>query len=523
MAGVHGRAEGPPPDHPSSPTNEVVATAMRGLFGRDSIYMVLWVAQLVGAAAVTPVATRVLRIDQYGNVASATAVMQVLFVVAGCGLQVVIQRKFAESGGIRAARGLLTVSLLVAVGVTAVAVAAGPLWSARIGFSSFDGPVRLAVLWAGASAVTASCLGLLRSQDRLRAFSTVSLLQSVVAEVTSLLLVAVVSPTAEMFIAGQLLVQVLAAGLGLLLTRPRMLGRSDLPLMRSGLAFALPLVPATLSALVLVAADRLMINAHLGEDATARYQVAYNVGSLPILVIGALDSTWLPRIFSVHDGAQRDAVLDASRDALYRLLAPVLVGFSLGAPLVLRLWAPPEFQTDKLLLVTTLVVLSAVPYAAALSVRRGLLARGATAGVALAAMLAAALNVGLNLVLIPARGLSGAAVAALAAFTLQYLVLRVWAYRAGRRARRLGSLLQVTVGSGLALAGLLLPVSPTGLVVRVLLGCVCLLWLAVALHRITPFRRRAGNLTAPPRTFREGESLPHAVPAVPPQPEDLSR
>jgi O-antigen/teichoic acid export membrane protein len=484
-----------PPDVPpgTSSTHELQATvdhAMRGLFGRDSVYMLLWVLQLLGAAAVTPVLTRVLGADEFGGVASANALMQVLFEIAGCGLGVAIHRRYADRGGLAAATGLLTVSIAVAALVTGVVVGTGHLWSVPLGFTDFGGAVRLAVPWAGLSAVTTSCLGLLRSQDRLLAFTSVNLLQSVVAEGASLALVLTVRRTAEMFVLGQVLAQLLALALALSLVRPRRLRRRDLPLVRSGLVFGLPLVPVLLGGLLLDAADRLMVHGYLGSEAVGRYQVAYNVGSIPMFVLAALDIMWLPRIFAVRDDEHRAAVLTASREALYRLLAPVMVGLSLASPLVLRLWAPEQFRTEDLLLVTAVIIISAFPYTAALSTTRGLLARSATGTVAVATVIAALANIGLNVVLIPAHGLTGAAVATLSAFTLRHVLLLTWASRGRRLGLRLTSgFVQTTVASGLALASVLLPVSSGGLTLRAALSLICLMWLGLVLSKVAGPRR----------------------------------
>jgi O-antigen/teichoic acid export membrane protein len=267
------------------------------------------------------------------------------------------------------------------------------------------------------------------------------------------------------------------------------LRRRDLTLLRDGMVFALPLVPAMFGVYLLNSADRLIIQGMLGAEPLARYQVAYNIGSLPILVLLALDNVWLPRIFAVEDDEHRGAVLAASRDALYKLLAPAMVALSLGSPLLLRLWAPPEFRTDQLLLVTAVVIVSAVPYAAALSVTRGLLARNATGTVATATVVAALANVVLNFALIPGLGLTGAALATLAAFALQHLLLLLRDRRSHRLNRRPGSgLVQTAVSVCLALLAVALPVTPGGLALRCVLAIACIPWFALVVHRIRPMR-----------------------------------
>src|SRR4051794_6894905 len=174
-----------------------------------------------------------------------------------------------------------------------------------------------------------------------------------------------------------------------------------------------------------------MVQSALGQEAVARYQVAYNIGSLPMLVLGALTTVWLPRFFAVTNHDERRAVVAASRAALQRLLTPVIVGMAVGSPIVLRLWAPPRFRPVELMLVTTIIIVTAVPFTALQSVTRDLLARSATKAVAGTPLAAAAVNIGLNVVLIPAFGINGAAGGALFAYSAPPRPLRLAAGRGG--------------------------------------------------------------------------------------------
>jgi O-antigen/teichoic acid export membrane protein len=457
--------------------DERVARAVRGFFGRDSLYMVVWALQVIGAALLTPVITRVMGAAEFGGVAAANAVMQVVFVVAGAGLSMAIQRRYAGADGATAARRLLTFALLAALAITLVVDGTGPLWSPHLGFGGYHGAVRLAVLWAGVSAVTNSALALLRSHDRLLVFSSVSLLQSVVAEAASLALVAAVRPTASMFLLGQLLAQVLALALALASVRPASLRRSDGELVAAALRFGVPLVPAVLGTFVLAAADRFIVQAQLGATAVARYQVAYNIGAMPVLLIGLLNTAWLPRIFAVSDHAERGAVLAAGRDTLYRLLIPVVVGLSVGSPIVLRIWAPPEYRPDDLLVVTAVVIVAVLPYTAGLTASRALLAEGRTARIAVATLVAAVANIVLNLALVPPYGLVGSALATLLAYAgLQQLLARTGGQTVARTPPVLVAGLVLA-----ALAALLapaLPTSPGFLVLRALVVLACAGWFA---------------------------------------------
>jgi O-antigen/teichoic acid export membrane protein len=466
--------------------DRAVAHALSGLFGRDSLYMVVWVIQLLCAALLTPVITRVMGAAQFGGVAAATAVMQVLFVIAGIGLATAIQRQYAGRGGPEHARTLLTVALVAAAIVTALVDATGAIWGPWLGFGSYSGAVRLAVVWAGVSAVTNSSLALLRSKDRLLAFSCVSLMQSVVAAAASLSLVAFVHPTATAFIFGQLLTQVLALGLAFVWVRPARLRRADARMVRSALAYALPLVPAVLGTFVLSGSDRLIVQAQMGAVEVARYQVAYNIGSIPLLLVSVLNLAWLPRIFALEDTRERPAVLAASRDALYALLVPVVIGLSVGAPLLLRVWAPARYRPDDLLMVTALVVITVLPYTGTTASTRSLLARGQTRWIALSTLVAAVANVALNLVLVPAYGLSGAALSTfLAYFVLQRLLDARVPAAVNSRPGSTRLLLGLAAAGGAALLAAGLPTSPAFLVVRAVGVLATLAWFGSQLRSLT--------------------------------------
>ena len=398
-----------------------VAGALRALFGRDVVYVVLWAVQLVAAALVTPIVTRLLDVDAYGLVVTANSVMQILFLVFGLGLAQALQREYARNDDHRAAERLVAVGLVAATVGTMCGLLLAPWAAAALGIQA--APLQLAVVWAGLSAATNTGLALLRSQDRLVPFAFVSLFQSVVAEAISLLLVAFVADTATMFILGQAGAQVIALVGAIWLGGVSRLRRDDRGLVRRALRFGVPLVPAMLSVFVLDTSDRLLITALQGPGAVARYQVAYNVGALPMLLLGLLNTSWMPRIFTFTDHTRRAAVLAASRDVLYRLLVPTLVGMAAGAPLVLRLWAPSSYDPDDLLLVNAVVLLCAVPFAAGLSWTRALMAAGSTKFLALAQGGAAVVNVLLNLLLLPWLGLVGAALSTLVAFVVLTLVL----------------------------------------------------------------------------------------------------
>jgi O-antigen/teichoic acid export membrane protein len=463
------------------------------MFGRDALYMVLWAVQLLCAAGLTPLITRLLGATEFGVVASANAVMQVMFLMAGFGLYAAVQRQYERPGGKADAPRLLTAVIVLATLLAVVAVSTEHLWIGPLGLSSESTALRLAVLWGGSSAVTAASLALLRSQDRLRAFALVSLVQSVVAEAVSLALIAGDHATGRGFLLGQVLVQGMAMLLGLALAPPRAVGARHFAMVWSALRFSLPLVPAVLGTFVLSMADRLVVQGALGLEAVARYQVAYNAASVPLLLLSLLYSNWLPRFFALPDGAERAAVIAAGRDVLYRLLVPLMAGFAIGGPVLLRLWAPPSYRPETLSWVLLIVVVATVPFAAQLALAQAMTVQGRTMAIAATTVAAAAVNLVLNLWWVPVWGLNGSAAATLASYLLLAAILAGCTRRTTPMPRAsVGVWVRLGVALLVATAATTLPATGAAFWIRIPLALAAAGWF---LSRVAALRSRPGRHT----------------------------
>ena len=452
-----------------------VALTVRGMFGRDASYLFLWLVNLGLAAVFTPVSTRLLGPSRFGLVASSIAIMQVLVAIASVSLQNAVQRRYAAPAGERDARRLVTLAIAISLATFALADFTGPAWSSALGLGPYPLAVRYAVGWASLTAISNAALGLLRSRDQLGPFAAVSLMQSVLAEGLSLTFVLLIHRTAANYVLGQLVAQAAAVTLALAVARPLRLRGRDLGVVGDALQFALPLVPATLAAFVLDASDRLVVQHYLGFASVARYAVACNIGSIPILALGALNTVWMPRVFALADTRVRNSVLAQSRDSLYALLVPVVAGLGIAAPVLLRIWAPPRYRPDSLMVVVAIVATTSFAVAGVMSHTRTLLAAGRTRPVGLLTCFAAAVNIGLNIVLVPRLGIAGSAGATLASYALLDALLAAGACSVARLRLPAPALLLSMLGAaGIAFIATTLPVSPGFMVVRGVVGLGCM-------------------------------------------------
>jgi O-antigen/teichoic acid export membrane protein len=452
------------------------AVAMRGLFGRDSAYLMVAAAQSALAALSIPITTRLLG-SQFAVVTTSIAVMQVLVAFGAYSLPLAIQRNYRDEDGGRDARRTVSLTLITATITLVLSYATGPLWVPALGLGTFSPALRYAVIWAALSAATFGAVALLRSRNLFRVYALVSFIQALVAEAFSVLLVVFVHRSASEFILGEMIMQVVALGLALSVTRPLPLRRVDRQLVVRSLKYASGLLPASVASFLLTSSDRIIIHHDLPAAhylQVARYGAVYNIAAIPILLLGLLDPVWLPRFFKLNDPRLRARLLADSRDVLFWLLIPTVLGLGFGIPLVLSVWVPGSYHPAGLVIVVVTIAAGAIPVAGYISANRVLLISGRTFWIGLGTVVAALFNIACNIVLVPRMGIEGSALST----SLAYVLLMVLANVFSRRVQRLrhppiGLLLASALAIGVALSCTVLPWTGPFAVLRALLTLAC--------------------------------------------------
>jgi O-antigen/teichoic acid export membrane protein len=464
-------------DHPA------VTDALHGMFSRDFVYLVVSALPVILAAGVTPILTRRLSAAGYGQYALALAVMQILGPVFSFGLPFSAQKVFAGEDGHHRARGVLAVSAALAVAAGLVVVLAAPVWGPVVGiYQVLD--ARLTALWAASFALAWTSLAMLRSRDSMGMAIVVVALESLGAQAAGLALTYWWAPTVTSYLCGVIIGQSAAALVGLLALRPDWSALAAVRPHGQAFLFGLPMVPQQLSAFILSAADRIVVSHDLGSAATGRYSVAYNVGSLGVILLVFANQAWMPRVYAVADRVARSRLLASSRDVLNLLLIPVVCGLAAGAPVVLRIWAPRSFDPDGLTPIVAIVAISTFPYGQSLSNVRALMSEGRTGRAAVTTLVAAAVNIALNVVMVPFLGIAGSAIATVLSFALLAWLTRPPA-ESGLQVPGVPRLLGAAIGGGVAITLLMavLPMSPWWLAVRLAVCAVAALAFVLLMRR----------------------------------------
>ncbi len=453
------------------------------MFTRDFLYLGVSALQVVLVALMTPILTRRVGLGQFGQLTLAIVVAQLLGLTFSFGLPFAVQKVFAGEDGDRRSRGVLAISAVLAVAASLLAILAAPAWGRAVGLDRVL-DARLVAWWAACFALTLTALALLRSADRLWMAIFVAALQSLGAQAVGVLLLFWRTPTVTSYLCGLIIGQAAAGVVGLLALRPDWSALAAVRRYGGAFLFGLPMVPQQLSGFILGVGDRVVVRHVLGSAAVGRYSVAYNLGNLGFILLVLVNQAWMPRIYAVADRDARSRLLASSRDLMNLLLIPVVCGLAAGAPLVLEVWVPPSFQPAKLTLIVAIIAICTFPFAEFVANLRALMSEGKTGRAALATLIAAAVNVVLNVVMVPFLGITGSAIATVLSYSLCARLTRppqssgLEVPGASVRLRALtGGAIAVTLAMGI------LPTSPAWLAIRLAVVAWATLAFGLLLHR----------------------------------------
>ena len=196
---------------------------------------------------------------------------------------------------------------------------------------------------------------------------------------------------------------------------------------REYLAFGLPTVPGNLSSWVVNSSDRYVIGIFLSTAFVGYYSPGYTLGSMINMFMAPL-GFMLPAVLSkYYDENNMNEVKTVLRYSLkyFLLLAiPSVFGLSLLSKPILTILSTPEIASQGYL-ITPFVAASALLFGVYAVVNQVFVLAKKTRILGTIWIIAAILNLGLNIIVVPYIGILGAAITTLIAFALA-LVLAIF-------------------------------------------------------------------------------------------------
>ena len=430
----------------ATPAEQPVQPLAAGLIGHELKTLARqsshYLAGLLGNLAVGfvsfPIFTRVLSISEYGLLDLGQRLLLMLTIASKLGLQNASLRFYDRqqfSKDIDSARTYYSTLFFGMLGTAGSMVLLFVLVVSLVPRQLALGPLaNLVYLILGLVLIRAlgSVLwGFLRIEERTKTFNVIGVGTKAATIATVCALLPWIGRSARTYFTGTLAVEtVLVAALsGWLLFRGVLFpGHFKFSLFRAAVAYGTPLVLYEFAFAVLGSADRFLVRHYVGADALGFYSVAYglanNVNELLVAPLGLALMPIYMRIWT-SDGAEKtSAFLTVAFDLFIVAAAGVLAAIAVNGHSIVVLLASPKYAgADRLI---PIILAGLLIYAANVFVAAGLLIHKRTLQMSGLLVISAALNIGLNCLLLPRMGLVGGAIATLLSY-LACIVSLAWA------------------------------------------------------------------------------------------------
>jgi len=185
------------------------------------------------------------------------------------------------------------------------------------------------------------------------------------------------------------------------------------------LAYGIPLIPYTLSSELLASFDVLMINKYINAYDAGLYGFSYKIGTLLLMFIIALNSAWTPKYMRYMNSGDYDKHKQFTIVMLRSTLIAAVVMICFGD--ILAILISPDSYSEGTKIIP-LVALGYLFYMVFVIYNKHTTYVKKLIYQSIVALLAGALNVVLNLLLIPKYGYIAAAYTTLASFILMALL-----------------------------------------------------------------------------------------------------
>jgi O-antigen/teichoic acid export membrane protein len=407
-----------------------------------------------------PIYTAFLSKTQLGLLDLLLGAMAVLSMIIGLDISNALAREYGESGDYESKRRYSSTALWFSVGIFGVAMAlilpgAGSIAHAAFGDVAAAPAVTAAALCMACSGIYLVVAQQLRWMMQPGKFGIVSVWFTLVSLSTTLLLVS----KYRMGEVGVLYGTMTGAAAGLLLALWFCRGEFALSFnsacLRQMLVFCIPIVPSSLAVVVSQYASRFVLEHDLGRDAVGVFGVATRLGGLAGLVMLGFGSALTPLIYAGH----HDPGTPKQLARIFRIFVAVaalgLAGLTLFAPEILALLTRSDYSAAMPLLgwlAPAFLLSQMYIFAPGAWIRRRMW------WVAAINFGTAAAAVGLNLLLVPRFGLTGAALATVLAAGLNFgfnMVVSQKFYPVPHHWRALGAV--VIIGMAAMVAAAFLP------------------------------------------------------------------
>lgn len=405
---------------------------LRRLGKHSAIYGLGGLVQRILAVLLLPVYTRYLSPSDYGTVETLIALTTVLVIVLRMGITSAFFRFYFDSPEPAARRLVLRTSFWFTMTMSTAGLAAGLLLAGEISDVLFGSPDNSELVMAAFVGLWAQMnyeqlTALFRVEERSVAFVTASLANIFVTISVTLTLVVALDKGPLGVIVGNFTGTLLTYAVLVGYRREQLGLQFDRRLLREMNRFGIPLIPTALFLWVTNFSDRIFLVKLADTQEVGLYSVGVRIASAMALLLTAFRTAWPAFAYSIEDDREARRTYAFVLTYLVLISSWLATGLALLSPWLVAWIAAPAFESSSR--VVGPLAFSVVAFAGYVVVAIGVGRAKRTQFNWVVAGAAAAMNVALNLLLIPPYGMMGAAVATVAAYTTMFAGMVWWAQR----------------------------------------------------------------------------------------------
>jgi O-antigen/teichoic acid export membrane protein len=410
----------------------MIAAQLKRLARHSAIYGLGGIVSRILAVLLLPLYTSYLSPADYGRIETLVAGSAVLVIVLRMGISSAFFRFYFDSAD-RAHRLLVVrtsfwfTMAMATAGLAAVVLLAGSISNLLFATDAYADLVRAAAVGIWAQMNYEQLTSLFRVEERSVAFVLASLANILITVGATVVLVVVLDKGPLGVLVGNF-TGTLCVYFALVAYRREQLGlQFDRGLLREMNRFGMPLVPSALALWVTNFSDRFFLVKLADAREVGLYSIGVRIASAVVLLLTAFRTAWPAFAYSIEDDAEARRTYGFVLTYLIAVVSWLSLTLGLLAPWLVQLLTTPRFYDGQRVVAPLAFAGAAQAGYVVVAIGIGRARRTQFNWVVTGA--AAAVNVVLNLILIPPYGMMGAAVATVAAYSLMFVLMAVYAQR----------------------------------------------------------------------------------------------
>lgn len=402
---------------------------LRRLASTGAAYTAASIISKLIAVALLPLYTRYLTPSDYGAAEVLFAAVVAASIVIRLGVVEALLRFYYKTDENPDQTVATSFSALFWAGTISALVLmpfAGPISDLLLGQTD-TGLTRIAIGGLWVLTLSEYLLTIFRLDERARAFFNFTVASVLVTIPVTVVLVVFLDLGAEGLLLGSYGTGIVFVCALIVYHRRRLSLIPDLPLLRRMMRFGLPTMPAELSLYSLSFVDRIIIARSLGLAEAGLYSLAVKVAQSVNVLVRGFQLAFPPLAYSIVDDDEARRAYSAVVTWFVVVMAGVITAIWLTAPWIIRIFAAPEYfgAVDAVGPVAAGTALYALYMVLLVVLGR----TGRTEFNFPATLAGVGVNIGLNLILVPAWGIVGAAVSLVISYAVVLVLMYVFTQR----------------------------------------------------------------------------------------------